>query len=425
MVVLSSGKRENSLYRQSLAYLFAFLLIITMQTVYVKLYNTPWELIANATLIVVAIILVAGEGRLYVDSMTIKVICVQAIIFTLIPVLQMLFLKSVNLPAMLMISALCIVLFSVVVIYIRKLGIKSFLDNLAYLIYLITVLSFPIYIFGQVLHVIRPSGSVVIEWGGVYAIDNYYFLLFVPQGASYHEFVAGRFCGIFAEAPMCAYMISVALIIMLFISDKKVRYSRIVFLCLAVIFTASTTGWIVCVLCIGFHFVFARTKTKLFSATRLILMPAMFVTAITIVFSLFHRKHLADVGSVSVRNDNFANAIRDFIDSPLFGLGFKSDTIGVTQGNTSVISNVIQQGGILFFVWYFAPIFLAVTILIANRKWKYLVAVGLYGMLLYATVVTYTAFSISLIAVFWVVVIDVKSDFSDLSLCKHRARWSI
>lgn len=418
-------KWETLSHSQCLSYVFAFLLVVTMQTVYIKIYNTSWELILNALLILVAVALVVGRESLAVDSITLKVICVQAIIFTTIPILQMLFLESVNYRAMLMISVLCIVLFSVVVVHIRQVGIKQFLDNLAYLIYLITVISFPVYILGQVLHIIRPSGSVIIEWGGVSTIDNYFYLLFVPQSASYHEFVNGRFSGIFAEPPMCAYMICVALIIMLFISEKKIRYRRIIFLCIAVFFTASTTGWIVCTLCIGFYLMFAQTKTKLFSATRLVLLPIVFIAAIAIAISLYQRKQLVDVGSVSVRDDNFINAIRNFIDSPLFGLGFKSDVSGLTQGNTSVISNVLQQGGILFGIWYFAPIFFTVVLFILNRKWKYLIAVGLYVILIYTTVVTYTAFSVSLIAVFWVEVINAKTNYLSLHLCKQNLRRSI
>ena len=406
MMFTVNRRRRTSANRRYLAYLFAFLLIITMQTVYVKIYNTSWDVVLNAFLVLVSMVLVARDGRLIVEPLTAKVICVQAVIFTLIPVLQLLFLGSVNFQALFLVSALCIVLFSVCVIYIREIGIRFFLDDLASLIYVVTVISFVLYLFGQVLHIIHPSGSITIEWGGARVIDNYYFLLFVPQGESYHAFVNGRYSGIYTEPPMCAYMICVALIIMLFISEKKIKYGRIVLLCVAVFFTVSTTGWIVCTLCIGFHLLFLKPKTKLCSSIRMVFIPILIIAAIYTVISLYQRKQVSDVGSVSVRNDNFVSAIDNFFDSPLFGLGFKSDAIGVTQGNTSVISNVLQQGGFLFFVWYFLPIICSFILFVLRKKWRYVIATGLYMMLLYATVVTYTAFSIAMIAVFTVVLIN-------------------
>lgn len=100
---------------------------------------------------------------------------------------------------------------------------------------------------------------------------------------------------------------------------------------------------------------------------------------------------------------NLQNAMSSFLDSPIFGNGFKSDTVGVTTGDTSVITQVLQQGGVLFALWYFVPIVVAIQHFIIDKNINFASAILLYVLMLFVTTMTYTGLSVVVVAIFLVI----------------------
>ena len=404
--------------------LFACLLVLTMQTVYVKLSGAPWDIVLNFLLLCTGLVLVC-DSNIIISKYTLYIICISIALFMLIPLCHMFFLNgtSVNYSALILITMMCTVLFTICVIYISSVGIKRFLDEIADVIVFFTTTSLFLYFVGQVFHIIKPTNVVSFEWGGRQTTNSYFYLLFTPQAqTAYHSFKNGRFTGIFTEAPMCAFVLCAALIIILFVSDRTVCLSSVVILCIGIYATVSTTGYIVALLSLGAYVFMLKPASKQMQYARILLSSILFVVLLYVVFSLYQEKTHADVGSVSIRSNNYENAILNFYASPIYGLGFKSDAIGVTGGNTSVYSSVLQQGGLLFACWYFTPMLLSILKAIRIGVWRYAIALTLYAVLMYATVVTYTGFSIAIVAVCWVALIPAKEKTSSAT---HRMKISV
>lgn len=393
------SKWRGSRSRRILAKVFALLLTLTMQTVYIKINNNILKIILYGLLIITGFALIAGDGRLLVTKEALSAILLWCTLFLLIPVAHFLFIDNnrMNIGATILISGLCISVFIISSIYAYEVGVLSVLQDIADSILIITTLDLVLYIVGQTYHYIAPTNTVTVNWGGIFNTNSYYNLLFTPQGGPYHNFSNGRFTGIFVEAPMCAFMIALSLIIKLFIDNRKVNLFEIVILLFGIYVTVSTTGYIVAILCVGFYF----SKILLDTKYRILVLPAiilMIAIIATLSLRIYNSKETTDLISYSSRLDNFESALDDFDSSPIYGVGFKSDTLGLTRGNTSVYSNVLQQGGILFSIWYFGPLVLSLIDALLKKNSNRLIALVLYCTLLYSTVVTYTPLSICIIA---------------------------
>lgn len=382
---------------------FAFLLVITMQTVYMKLYNSNLDLLLSVLLVFVGLLMIY-KSKIHINPRLFLWLGVSILLFIFLLICHIVFENSnINYSATFLIAVSCIVLFTICIVYFSG-GIKvvnRFFINIANAICFVTYITLFLYVFGQVLHIIKPtSTNVLISWGGVKTTTTYFYLLFTAQGSAYHSFSNGRFTGIYVEAPMCAFMLCVALIITLYVNQSKLNIFRTAIIGFGIYVTASTTGYIVALLALGGYIFLQKPKSKKLKLLKYVFCLAALSVIIYLIINIYQNKLVADVRSVAVRSSNMSEAIANFSKSPLYGYGFKSDTSGVTSGNTSVFSQVVQDGGILFLCWYFVPMVMSFIKFIKKKCWKWMFAEILYFILLYVTSVTYTSFSIAMVAVF-------------------------
>lgn len=102
-------------------------------------------------------------------------ISISGLLFTSIPVLQILFLrKAINFSALLLIVILFVGFFSVCCICVYHLGIKRILDNVADVMFVITCIGLVLYFTGQVLHIVKPLGRIVYSWGGAHVASSWF-----------------------------------------------------------------------------------------------------------------------------------------------------------------------------------------------------------------------------------------------------------
>jgi hypothetical protein len=225
---MSEGSVSEEAYKNRNGILergFAALTVVTMQTVYMKFQSSQISLSLSILLVMVVFMLVCKYGIRNVNQNLLFWLCASDTIFLLIPLCHMFFLPSysINYSALMLITVLFTVFFTLCVLYFSNGEgvIRTFFDNVADTVVAITLISVFLYFIGQTLHIIHPTNSVTITWGGIREIDSYFYLLFTPQGLPYHSFQNGRFTGIFAEAPMNAFMLCLALVVTLLISKKK------------------------------------------------------------------------------------------------------------------------------------------------------------------------------------------------------------
>lgn len=381
--------------------IYAILLVLTMQTVYVKVSGSHLDLVFNCLLVGVGILYIILNNKYHYDFHLISYAIIYGCSFVLLPIFHILLLKQINYSAETVITFQYISVFIISVFIICADGIVILLSDIADAIFVTTIISLIFYFLGQNFHILKPIGNININWGGMQSIPNYFYLCFAAQGNSYHSFRNGRFTGIYTEAPMCAFMISFALIVYLLIKDCRYRLFRVIVLCIGVYCAASTTGWIISILTIVAYLFFWQPDSKYMLYLKFLPIIIISLSAGIFVWGLYISKLNADVASIDIRNNNFSSAIIDFKSSPFIGHGFKSDAIGITGGNTSVYSSVLQQGGIFFILWYMLPVIISIILLIKFRKWKICAAIALYLLMLYSTVVTYTSLSVALIACFF------------------------
>lgn len=74
--------------------IFALLLVLTMQTIYVKFYNSAWDIILNALLVFVGLMLVLKNGVLHISTGLLQRILTAWGVFLLIPICHVLFLGN-------------------------------------------------------------------------------------------------------------------------------------------------------------------------------------------------------------------------------------------------------------------------------------------------------------------------------------------
>ena len=338
---------------RTLEKLYALLMVLTMQTVYAKLADGHLEVILSAlSAAVLILILCCKRKKILIRKKILVNLVLLNFLFSITPMFQLVFLDSVNIKATLQISALFLVLFNLCVVYFQtnKNVIMRFLRDLNDMICLVNVVSMFFYVFGQTLHWIPVTNIVTVRWGGIRRVSSFLGLHFVTQGEFYHGFANGRFTGIFAEAPMSSFMLSTALLLTIFVDDRKISKLRVAFLAFGIYVSISTTGYIIglSVLCI--ILCFHRFQKKIIRQSLYFLRPILLLTFSRAIFSVYRNKRYLDAGSVLTRNQNLESALSRFGELPLFGYGFKADSIGILGGDTSTFSQILQQGGILFFI---------------------------------------------------------------------------
>ncbi|EME8176023.1 hypothetical protein MCH45_002539, partial [Enterococcus faecium] len=83
---------------------------------------------------------------------------------------------------------------------------------------------------------------------------------------------------------------------------------------------------------------------------------------------------------------------------PLFGYGFKAEKAGILTGHTSVFSQVIQDGGLAFLLFYTIPFISFIRYSLKKKHFDNVFFVLCYLLLIFNTVITYTTISIAILA---------------------------
>ncbi len=270
--------------------------------------------------------------------------------------------------------------------------------NLAIVFSIISVSLWLLSILGK-----SATGVTTINWGNDSAVDSLFGLQFFPQGSVLffgHYLI--RNTGMFAEAPMYAFVLSIALIINLFVLNNKINNFSSVILMITLVSTTSTTGVLIVVLAI-----FIKVFMGLSRWWRLlwaILIPVVGL----IVYFVVSQKIQNMGGSVSDRLDDIQAGYQAWKLAPFLGNGINNSFaikqfmapyrlfVGGNDGFSSGLMEILAVGGIFLFVlWVIVPFFE-----FAKRNIKHSIVVVLVLVLLMVTIVDQTYLFTCLIAYF-------------------------
>lgn len=303
------------------------------------------------------------------------------------------------------------VCFSVALIFVKNLQINrhSICDKMEDIIIILAVVSLFFYFFGSIMALIPGESYVDFYWGDDLHVKTYYNIYFESQGAvrvfSSQKIV--RNCGMFCEAPMFGFLISVALAIELFVRKRK---NKLIIALLSV--TGITTTSSTCIVSIIGMAIFyligiaLERKTNKWIRVALILsMPIILIIGIYACYYFYTARLKFGTLSFNARFDDISACFKTFISSPIFGVGIGNyePIIGyldmsqrISMGMSTAIFVILAQSGICLLIWpvirlirgkysiqeysFFAIIFL--LLIFTNIPYKMINVILVYTVLL-------------------------------------------
>lgn len=264
--------------------------------------------------------------------------------------------KSISSVSLLEIIRLTILPLTLSFIFLERIQndkLTSFMNkfvNIAFFLSLLSLLLWGLSSLGK-----TPTGMTTIDWGSIKQVPSLFNLQFFPQSrVTFLGFFVLRNTGMFAEAPMYSFVLSMALIIHLFLNkNTKITDGKSIILILTLLSTTSTTGLLTIIMSI-FLIAFSRSS-KYMKVFLTLLVPVLLIILNLIIKSKTQNMS----GSVSLRIDDIQAGIQAWKLHPFIGNGFEN-TLALNSfmdpsrfgmwgnsGFSSGILSMLARGGLL------------------------------------------------------------------------------
>lgn len=249
------------------------------------------------------------------------------------------------------------------------------------------IVSMIFFFLGSCLHVIPATGTILVNWGDIHLIPNYYNIYFEGQ--------AMRNCGIFAEAPMHNYALSTMFLAETFINPRPHKW-KIWILGVAIATTTSTTGQLVLISTVCFFILFSQKYSRFAFRRRCFL---VFLSIVVLIGSyMLINQIIADKKetlSYEIREDDMKTAFNVWLSHPYFGTGYASNT----DGNSNSITVLLADGGLHLLCLYFYPLlWIPFRRYLRTKDKKYFFFSLVYGGMFCITNISYSAFTLLIMA---------------------------
>lgn len=271
-----------------------------------------------------------------------------------------------------------------------KRFIALFFHRFCNVVVVIAATSLFFWLFGSVLHLIKPTGYVVsdwFEWRHDYQTATYFHLYYEPQPFNFLGIQGIRNCAVFNEAPMFAFPLSVSFAYeALCCSDRDVP--RLVVLGASAISTFSITAFIALALCTGYLAIKELVLPRLNKAHVVPTLIASACSVAAISLLLFSSK--LGTGSFAVRSDHFVGCLKAFFCNLPFGVGLGNEDVifnylSWKQGLSVGLPALLAQCGILSLISFFVPVVAFGRHCYLRRDWN-----GLAFLLVFIWILTVT-----------------------------------
>lgn len=261
-----------------------------------------------------------------------------------------------------------ILVFLLLVVYFSlfqtKYNIQELLRMYSNIIFIIALMSLFFWLFGSILNIIKPSGTIAITWGSDVIASNYYYLYYQWQNdAQIFGHVIFRNIGIFCEAPMFGLNLSIAFLCDYLINSRR-SFKRIAVYFVTIISTFSVTAILLIIMVfvldtLGGYLKEAVLHKKI--RIGLLVFPFMTIVALVIGYNLLSSKLGSDSGSS--RMEDYISGYRAWMLHRFMGNGFGDINARVSFssawrlarsqfGYTNSIMTVLSEGGLYFFLSY-------------------------------------------------------------------------
>lgn len=379
-----------------LDYLLIVLIILDTNTVYSCIISQDFHIPETTGIVLVFIMIVLFLQKREIKRSLLKKICFFFV--TYYCVMAVMFVFSVESKFAMSYIARFIVIFPLLVVYIcmqiQQNKTFALCNKYVNIMTCLGIISLFFWIFGSQLHVISPTGSVLVRWGADVIYPSFYGLYFERQKVQFLFYDGLRNQGIFSEGPMYSLCLVIAIAIELFLrqyfvysSRSVIRMttnrskghhlnSRLILLIITLLTTFTTTGQILLIVMLVLKFALARPKLKENQIFKLIAL--LFFAAIGgyTACNIFLMK--SQSMSWKIRADDLRAGFQAWLSSPIFGRGFNDlsvlnpfkgavHTVGTISTSNS-ITTVLAQGGLLLFLVYSIPIFSGIRFSIKQNQ---------------------------------------------------------
>lgn len=275
------------------------------------------------------------------------------------------------------------------------------------------------WLFGSTLKIIKPTGSILANWGGEYNYPSFYGLYFERQYTQYNIFISERRnIGIFTEAPMFNLVLCLALMCNTLLNFKKkdnnqnnrskITLSKNSIIIIFGIFTTiSTTGFIFILLDFIYIYALNTNRNKNYIIRFLLGLFIIFLFSF-IIYNLIILK--TSTRSYVVRMDDYIAGFKAWMVNPLFGNGYGNNSVfksfALTDsdrkgGGSNSISIVLSQGGIVLLLFYLLPGILMFFSKKGNNRRQIKMVISLLAYLFITTIFPYRLISFSILSIMW------------------------
>lgn len=370
----------SSKFNSFLQYALLTIILLECNSIYSQLYNYHYYIRGCLIGIAILILLIFMMSDNKKKQMSTSIIS-KSIFYILVCSFIML-LNSDELNGKIIVILIFIFFLPLMLLYISRLSkyeLRIFLNKFVQIVFIISSVSLFFWLFGSVLKFINPINQLKVVWGRPYTLmDNYAFVYFDSkqvQGWVITNMFIPRNMSIFAEAPMFAFVILVAMIFnnnfnSCILNKNKRIIINIIFM-ITLFSTISVTG-VVCGLLLifsnlmKFYNNLTTCKKKIFIIILAVFMLICLPTCIDLV------QNKMSTSSTFARIMDLKNGFHVFTENPFIGKGIGhprqfEDNVETGYGYSNTIIPALTDGGMILTIIYLSP-FIVYAIYIAKSK---------------------------------------------------------
>lgn len=407
--MMNSIKEKNKGKTYNLiSYLFAISVVLEANTAFVQLYGLHLQIRLFFTFVCIA----CGIYIIFKNAKNINKKNINSLFLYIMLILTIslaLFLCTDNKNGL---GVLCVVFMVALPVLVSMIvcmdqdSLRNLLKKIVNVVLLISIVSLFFWLFASVLQIIEPTSDVKIVWGKPYStIKSYYYAYFETQTETWlTDTSLVRNSGIFAEGPMYAFVLIVALLFnntVLYEKSRKYAHRTIILLT-TIVTTMSVTGVACSVIIMLFRIkdILLWVDSKKRSIIILLTIVATLVAA-PFVLNAISRK--AETSSYAHRNMDIDNGLAEFSKKPLFGHGINHDretesNPEVGYGYSNAIIPILTDGGLLLLLIYILPAFYLFKKMIKNRSTQAASYLLVFSIIMFTTLVQYRLLLMMLLA---------------------------
>lgn len=283
-----------------------------------------------------------------------------------------------------------ILLLPTFIYYIATIPNKKYKFNLLYAISNVmlieAIISIIFFTLGTCFSIIPASQLISINWGNLTLIPSWYNIYFEPQ--------LFRNSGIFVEAPMHNFCLTIAFLTEAFLKEKKSKF-KITTLVIAILTSLSTTGQLAIIGTIGISLLNNKRRLKNTSLKLKILISFLSIGLIILMYYVvdYILELKAETASFEIRQDFIKQGLEAWKTHPILGCGYGTNG----DGSSNSIIVLLAEGGIMMFSLYILS-FIIIPFLYWKRKinknlfYFYIIYFGVFciTIILYSNITLFT-----------------------------------